>query len=340
MKIALEKADDIMADLKDIFGNTKRTRRHFERKRLLEEHGRKCGYCNCEMISSELIEVDSYLPFKTHPECDEYDNYVLSCPICNRIKSAKEPISEEGKILILHPYKEGYKNEIKIDENGLAYGLTVAGKSTIEIMRLNRPELVAYRSNNIASFIEKVNDGKSAYDGYQDSLIHIKALINLDVESLELKKYYYRLLYANIVAIMESYLSKVIITYVLSDEDIFWRFVQKFDWNNEKIKISEIKEVYDGMNIMVQTKLAEVLYHNLSKVKNMYRDTLDIYILDEPEEMKFLCKAVEKRHDIVHRNGRCNTGTDVERYHYIEKDELQELILHVDKLIKSIEEQL
>ena len=317
-----------------------RTARSFKRKRLLEEHGNKCGYCGCEMISPELMEVDSYLPFRTHPECDEYDNYVLTCPICNRIKSAREPITTDGRVLILHPYKDNYKDEIKIDEDGYAHGLTDAGKSTVEIMRLNRPELVAYRVNNIAAFIEKVNDGKSAYDVYQKSISQITELMKVNVESSELQEYYFRLLYANVISAMEAYLSKTIITLVLNDENSLWNFVRKFKWNEEKVKIADVKEVYDGINVRVQTELAGILYHNLSKVKKMYKEILDIDILTDHNEMNFLYNAVETRHDIVHRNGRANEDLNEEKYHDIQIEHIQQLILHVDKLVNSIQEQL
>lgn len=317
-----------------------RTARSFRRKQLLEEYGNKCGYCGCEMTSPDLMQVDSYLPFRTHPECDEYDNYVLSCPICNRIKAAREPITDDGRVLILHPYKDNYKDEIKIDEDGYAYGLTDAGKSTVDIMCLNRPELVAYRVNNIASFIEKVNDGKSAYDVYQKSISQIKDLMKVNIESSELQEYYFRLLYANVISAMEAFLSKTIITLVLNDESLLWKFVRKFKWNEEKVRIADVKEVYDGINVRVQTELAGILYHNLSKVKKMYKEILDIDILTDNNEMKFLSNSVETRHDIVHRNGRANEDLNEETYHDIQMEHIQELILHVDTLVNSIQEQL
>ena len=308
----------------------RRTVRRFDRARLIQEHGSKCAYCGCEITAKELITVDSYLPFRTHPECDEYDNFILACRSCNCIKGAREPIAEDGSVLILHPYKDAYWEEIKVDDNGAVHGETDAGRSTVEIMQLNRPELVAYRNDNIAGFIQKVNDGEKAFEVYQKSVSHVKELILVNVETTELKEYYNRLIYANIIASMEAYLSKTIISLVLNNQELFWNFVQNFEWNNEKINISQIKQVYDKMDIKVQTALAEVLYHNLPKVKNLYRDVLGINILDESKDMEYLCKAVEIRHDIVHRNGRKNVKKNahdnVDEYHDIELEEIKELM--------------
>lgn len=322
----------------------RRTSRRFSRDKLIQQHGTRCAYCGCEITARELITIDSYLPFSTHPENDEYDNYVLACRSCNAIKANKEPIDNEGNILILHPYQETYWKEIKVDDSGVVHGETESGRSTIEIMRLNRPELVAYRSNNIALFIKKANDGERAIDVYQSSITHIRKLISVSVETEELKEYYYRLIYANVIASMEAYLSKTIITLVINNEDLFWNFVQKFKWNDEKINISQIKQVYDEMDIKVQMALAEVLYHNLPKVKGMYKDILNIAILEDKKEMSYLCKAVEIRHDIVHRNGRKNIRkkalNNVDEYHNIQLEQVEELIKCVDKLVSSVEEQI
>lgn len=322
----------------------KRTNRRFYRERLILEHGAKCAYCGCEITARELISIDSYFPFRTHPKCDEYENFILACQSCNTIKANKEPIDEDGKILILHPYKESYWKEITVDDNGVACGETEAGRSTVEIMRLNRPELVAYRNNNIALFIKKANDGECAYDVYKNSITNIRKLVLISVETEELKDYYYRLIYANVIASMEAYLSKTIITLVLNNDDLFWNFVREFKWNNVKIDISQIKQVYDEMDKRVQTALAEVLYHNLSKVKNIYKDVLNISILEDRKVMDFLCKAVDIRHDIVHRNGRKNVRgaeqKNVDEYHNIQLEQIEELISYVDKLILSIEKQI
>jgi len=322
----------------------RRTSRRFSIDKLIQEYGARCAYCGCEITARELISIDSYLPFRTHPEHDEYENYVLACRSCNAIKADKEPIDEEGNILILHPYQETYWKEIKVDDSGVAHGETEAGRSTVEIMRLNRPELVAYRSNNTALFIKKANDGEQAFDVYNNSIIRIRKLISVNVETEELKEYYYRLIYANVIASMEAYLSKTIITLVINNKGLFWNFVQKFNWNNEKIDISQIKQAYDEMDIKVQTALAEILYHNLPKVKNIYKDILNIKILEDRDEMTYLCKAVEIRHDIVHRNGRKNVRINVQNnadeYHNIQLEQVEELIASVDNLVRSIEDQI
>lgn len=328
---------------KDMINITKVTKRiafRVIREKLIATHGNKCGYCGSEMTFNNILEIDSYLPKSKYSEEAGLENYVLSCPICNRIKGDKVPIDDNGKVLILHPYKDAYWTEIQINKDGIAEGKTEAGRNTVQMMYLNRPELVSYRLHNIANFIETINDKHTAYEVYTYSINQIENLLKLDIEESELKEYFYRMIYANVIASMEAYLSKTIILIVLNNNDMFWNFVNKFDWNKEKVCMEDIKNTYDNMNIKVQTKLAEVLYHNLSKVKAMYKSILDIDILEDNGEMACLNKAVNIRHDIVHRNGRKNNDGKKEDFHNISLGMIKDIILHVNKLVERVEEQI
>lgn len=93
------------------------------------------------------------------------------------------------------------------------------------------------------------------------------------------------------------------------------------------------------MNIKVQKKLTEILYHNLSKVRNKYKDILEINILQSEDDMRFFNTSVDIRHDLVHRNGRKGTNSSVDEFHNITLDMINELITRVDLLINEVEEQ-
>ena len=309
------------------------------KRELLATRGTKCGYCGVD-LSFGSFEVDYYYPRSTHPVPPIDNNFILACPYCNRKKGAHEPVSQSGEVYILHPYSEQYWSEIKISKDGIAVGQTDAGNNTIAIMGLNRPELVAYRQNHIADYIDKIVDDTSAYDVYKCSIVQLKELLQLEIPNHDLEEYFHRMVYANVIASMEAYLSKTFITSVLSDDDMFWQFVSRFDWNKEKVNMENIKEVYDSMNIKVRTKLAEVLYHNLPKVKAMYHKILEINILQNETEMTFLTQAVDIRHDLVHRNGRKNSSGQTDEFHNISLSMVNELISHVDLLIEEIEKQL
>ena len=306
---------------------------------LLATRGTKCGYCGVD-FSFGSFEVDYYYPRSTHPVPPINNNFILACPYCNRKKGAHEPVSQSGEIYILHPYSEQYHTEIIINGDGIAEGQTKAAKSTIDILDLNRPELVTYRKSNIGDYIDKLIDGNSAFKVYKCSIDQVKSLLQIDISDPNLQEYFHRMLYANVISSMEAYLSKTIITIVLSNDNMFWRFVAGYEWGSEKFEIKDIKKTFDGMNIKVQTELVEILYHNLSKVKGIYRDVLDINILTNKAEMTFLCRAVNIRHDLVHRNGRKKSNSKKDEFHSISSEMITDLISHVDLLVEDIEAQM
>lgn len=317
------------------------------KQKLIAEHGKKCGYCGVELPFDQMLEIDYYVPgyVKGKPSCELYhtlgdENFVLSCSICNRIKGIKLPINDDGFVTILHPYKDNYNEVIVVDDNGEVRGLTDSAVSTINELRLNRPELVEYRCANIASIIDRVNDTCTAFTTYSDSRRQIVALLSINISDKSQEQYFHRMIYANVIGAMEAYLSKTLISLVLNDENVFWKFVECYDWQNEKIRIEDIKKTYDQLNIKVQTELTEVLYHNLPKVKSIYQVVLGIDIWKDKPVMKALCKAVEIRHDLVHRNGRKKSSISPQEFHNITTQMIEELIANVDKLVECVELQL
>lgn len=309
------------------------------REELIAAHGPQCAYCGID-VSLGRWEVDYFYPRSQYPDPPIENNYVLACPSCNMSKANTSPVSEEGETVILYPYSDQYHTEITINSDGVAEGHTKAAKTTIDVLNLNRPDLVSFRKSNIGDYIDKLIDGNSALDVYNCSIDQVKSLLQIGISDANLQEYFHRMLYANVISSMEAYLSKTIITIVLSDDTMFWRFVTGYEWGSEKVEIKDIKKTFDGMNIKVQTELAEVLYHNLSKVKGIYHDILGIKILTNKAEMAFLCRAVNIRHDLVHRNGRKKSNSKKDEFHSISSEMVTELISHVDLLVQDIEAQM
>ena len=75
--------------------------------------------------------------------------------------------------------------------------------------------------------------------------------------------------------------------------------------------------------------MREIIYHKLDVVKNLYKSTFNIDL----GNIGTLMKAIQKRHDIVHRNGHDKNGNVVE----ITKGDVQQLILDVSNFINHIE---
>ena len=131
---------------------------------------------------------------------------------------------------------------------------------------------------------------------------------------------------------MEAYLSDRLIQKVLSTEKYKRMFTEKFkDFEDERIPLSNLFSMLDKIDSHIQKKLREIIYHNLPRVKNIYKSVLDINLGD----ISLLMKDVAVRHDIVHRNGKDKDGNMRE----ITKEDVLTLAERVSNFIKNIEDQ-
>ena len=74
------------------------------------------------------------------------------------------------------------------------------------------------------------------------------------------------------------------------------------------------------------------MWHNLRKVDGLYREAFDKKLC----LTKDLVSAVEKRHDIVHRNGKTKDGKEVE----ISKEDVINMKSNISDFITDIEDSL
>lgn len=114
-----------------------------ERETLRRLYQFRCGYCGISEvdIGAELT-VDHFQP-RSQGGKHEPGNWVYCCHACNEYKGDLwQPNSLQR---ILHPLRDGLHAHLVEEEDGTLRGLTTAGRFTIERLRLNRPQLIAYR---------------------------------------------------------------------------------------------------------------------------------------------------------------------------------------------------
>lgn len=159
-----------------------------------------------------------------------------------------------------------------------------------------------------------------------ESLNHIEILIE------PTKKIIYRNFYANVISCMEAYLSDTAIKKIMQN-DVFKRnFVKSSPYFKDlSIKASNIYDFYTDLDKAILIQLREIIYHKLGVIKPMYKSTFGIDI----GEIRDLMNAVQKRHDIVHRNGHDKDGSEVQ----ISKEDVENLITDVSNFIQNIETQ-
>ncbi len=95
--------------------------------------------------------------------------------------------------------------------------------------------------------------------------------------------------------------------------------------------MSRVLDAADTIQRTVRNELAGIVWHNLGRVTRMYKSTLDVTF----RAIGDLMKAVSKRHDFVHRNGRDKDGNGVT----VDKSGVLELIETVHSFAGDVERQ-
>ena len=160
-----------------------------------------------------------------------------------------------------------------------------------------------------------------------------RALDSIEGLNDDVKQFLFRLLYANVITSMETFLGDTLKREVLQDEVSLRKFVETYKpFKDISMNLSDLYAKKESMPGFVKTTLRELLYHDLRKIKPIYRDALGIDLGDVSE----LYKAVLVRHDLVHRNGKNHEGVE----HTITEDMVRELQTKVKALMESVNNQL
>jgi hypothetical protein len=117
--------------------------RQDQREALRRRFRFRCGYCGvAERDVGAELTVDHFQP-RSQGGVDEPDNWVYCCHPCNEFKGDYwQPDSSQ---CLLHPVRDDVAAHVIEQEDGTLRALSATGGFHIERLRLNRPQLVAYR---------------------------------------------------------------------------------------------------------------------------------------------------------------------------------------------------
>lgn len=144
---------------------------------LEKDFHNKCGYCENKLKVSDYGHIDHFCPQKISPaDTFDWDNLILSCSMCNSkaYKGDKFPI-QDITILLIHPCIDNPNNHLrfqydKLGETALVDYKDMKGRVTIEVLGLNRPELLKERSKYIFMILSLIEKSASSNEA--------KALLN------------------------------------------------------------------------------------------------------------------------------------------------------------------
>ena len=170
------------------------------------------------------------------------------------------------------------------------------------------------------------------FDEYQQAMVSHRALLHLGVPH-QAENRFYGMVFVNLIAMMEAYLSDAFIGTVLESEPFMRKFVASTpEFKDRNISLAEIYGTLDTIRSTVEKYLGDVVWHRLAKVKKMYRDTLGVSF---PDDLGAIFRAIQVRHALVHRNGKIR-GKEV----VITKMSVEVLAEKIEEFIQHIEDQI
>lgn len=158
----------------------------------------------------------------------------------------------------------------------------------------------ALKDERYSEEISWLSKERHAFENFLASTNEIKSIIPQNPPPILIK-----MNYSYIITLMESCLCDMLKSIVLYNDTYLMNAITKIeDLKQQKVNLFQI---YSDVNIvkkMVLSTLSDILYHNIPKVISIYSIVLGERKPENIiEKTEFICKAVDIRHDIVHRNG-------------------------------------
>ena len=171
------------------------------------------------------------------------------------------------------------------------------------------------------------------YNDVQLSILNIKRILELklNIDEKRSKDFLIRILYANIITAMETYLSDCFIEKIINNKKFVPELLERTpEFNMKKFNLKKAYDWIENVNDNIIDVLSGISFHNLAKVRSMYENILKI---EFPQDIDEIFRAILIRHDIVHRNGKTKDNNEV----HITKQDLDNLIEQASEFIKNIE---
>lgn len=304
-------------------------------KELFHDFNHQCAYCGVEI---ETPHFDHFVPKSFATElANDFDNLILSCHACDRLKGDKFPLDKAGRPLLLHPLLDNWAEHIVQMDNGYLQALTPKGLATIDTLKLNRPKLVEDRILHAIDQKFDSNSNPTEHEvcmTFRNSMRNVEELNNVQLPAdTNLQMCMCYMLYGNVITSLETYLCDRFLSLVNGSEVYFRKFVETFhEFQERKLKLSEFYKAGETLESEVVESIKGVLYHNLPKVSGMYRDTFDIKFppFTEIYEMCLI------RHDVVHRGGKTKEGL----FHTINTDTIKQAVINCSNFVAELEKEL
>jgi hypothetical protein len=167
---------------------------------------------------------------------------------------------------------------------------------------------------------------------FQTSVMNILSLLAQPIEAPPDKTNLHRLLYINVITILECYLSDFFISHVREDRKLLRKLIETTPtFKKQKLTVNKVFETMEVIDKRADSYLTGLVWHRLKDVSALYERVLGVSF---PPDMIALRNAIGVRHELVHRNGRKRDWTE----HEVGESEIHGVVKLAEILVDHIEE--
>lgn len=195
-------------------------------------------------------------------------------------------------------------------------------------------ELELYPDDEDFYEIDAALDNQTPFVNLAQSLLRLRRLLaEKDKMDQSLHKFQLMMIYGFCVTSLEAYLSDVFAKRVMSDQNLKKKYLQsEQSLKEQKISLSQVYDQYQKIDDVIKKEIADTTFHNLPRVKWLFKEVLNVDIGD----ISTLAKFIHKRHDFVHRGGKDTEGQEVTTT----EREVEDLIKAVEDFCAAIDAQI
>lgn len=187
--------------------------------------------------------------------------------------------------------------------------------------------------NDYDNYIDAILFNTEFHKTFCNEISSLKILNNLEVLDDNAQKTLKKQIYLGAITCLETYLCDAFIHTVLSNRKYLKCFFKNFiDFQKQTIKMRDVFDYSENIEEKAKDTMSKVIYHNLSKVSNMYQTILNVSF----PGLSKISKYISIRHDLVHRNGKNKKGEETK----LDKKIVNEVIDDIQVFINEIDEKL
>lgn len=264
----------------------------------------RCDKCGTEVISDEIVIPSPNYAAESATDSQTQEEGYAICDNCHK----------QFDVDIFSTYAGGDGSISELNEDHVV-------------------EVTEYAQPYYEEQYEAISSNTLFLQTFKNEIVGLQELNELKIDNLSAHRTLKRQIFVGVIASMETYLSDAFINTTLKSKECTKKFVSTFrEFKDRSFSLNELYDYHEKIETICKQAMLDVIYHNLPKIKGMYKDTLGIDIgnIGTPY------KAVLIRHDLVHRNGKTKDGNEV----IIDKISIDNLINDIRTFIEQVDKKI